>query len=178
MTWICIANLASISCKLAPTWWEISIVAPNNIFTLLRFAFARSCVVIAVFFAFRFTSSGPSITFSTLSCIDICMTTFTSSNHMIYAGICNKEWINTEIFAFIAVLAFKLLSRKILFINRKDNRNCLKSYFFKKQQNPQVNYCKIKIVGMRNFQNTFETHKRSFLSPFSISMTITLIKTV
>ena len=32
--------------------------------------------------------------------------------------------INTEIFAFIAVLVFKLLSRKVLFINRKDNRNC------------------------------------------------------
>ena len=31
----------------------------------------------------------------------------------------------TEIFVFIAVLAFKLLSRKVLFINRKeDNRNC------------------------------------------------------
>ena len=30
----------------------------------------------------------------------------------------------TEIFAFIAVLIFKLLSREILFINRKDNRNC------------------------------------------------------
>ena len=31
---------------------------------------------------------------------------------------------NTEIFPFIAVLVFKLLSRKVLFINRKDNRNC------------------------------------------------------
>ena len=31
---------------------------------------------------------------------------------------------NTEIFAFITVLVFKLLSRKVLFINRKDNRNC------------------------------------------------------
>ena len=31
---------------------------------------------------------------------------------------------NTEIFAFIAVLVFKLLSRKVLFINRKGNRNC------------------------------------------------------
>ena len=30
---------------------------------------------------------------------------------------------NTGIFAFIAVLVFKLLSRKALFINRKDNRN-------------------------------------------------------
>ena len=30
---------------------------------------------------------------------------------------------NTEIFTFIAVIVFKLLSRKILFINRKDNRN-------------------------------------------------------
>ena len=31
--------------------------------------------------------------------------------------------INTEIFAFITVLVFKLLNRKVLFINRKDNRN-------------------------------------------------------
>ena len=30
---------------------------------------------------------------------------------------------NTNIFAFIAVLVFKLLGRKVLFINRKDNRN-------------------------------------------------------
>ena len=31
---------------------------------------------------------------------------------------------NNEIFAFVAALVFKLLSHKILFINRKDNRNC------------------------------------------------------
>ena len=31
---------------------------------------------------------------------------------------------NTEVFAFIAVLVFKLLSPKFLFMNRKDNRNC------------------------------------------------------
>ena len=31
---------------------------------------------------------------------------------------------NTKIFAFIAVLVFKLLGCKVLFINRKDNRNC------------------------------------------------------
>ena len=31
---------------------------------------------------------------------------------------------NTEVFAIIAVLVFKLLRRKVLFINRKDNRNC------------------------------------------------------
>ena len=37
---------------------------------------------------------------------------------------------NTEIFAFIAVLVFKLLSRKVLFINKKDNRNCLKVDYF------------------------------------------------
>ena len=30
----------------------------------------------------------------------------------------------TEIFVFIAVVVFNLLSRKVLFINRKDNRNC------------------------------------------------------
>ena len=32
----------------------------------------------------------------------------------------------TERFAFVAVLVFKLSSRKILFINRKDNRDCEK----------------------------------------------------
>ena len=31
---------------------------------------------------------------------------------------------NTEIFAFIAILVFKLLIREVLFINRKNNRNC------------------------------------------------------
>ena len=31
---------------------------------------------------------------------------------------------NTEIFTFIAVLVFKLVSCKILLINLKDNRNC------------------------------------------------------
>ena len=31
---------------------------------------------------------------------------------------------NSEIFEFIAVLVFKLLSRKVLFINKKGNRNC------------------------------------------------------
>ena len=31
---------------------------------------------------------------------------------------------NTEVFAFIAVLVFKLLSHKVLLMNRKDNKNC------------------------------------------------------
>ena len=38
--------------------------------------------------------------------------------------IASTQITNTEIFAFIVVLVFKLLSRKILFINRKDNGNC------------------------------------------------------
>ena len=38
--------------------------------------------------------------------------------------ITSKQIANTEIYVFIAVLIFKLLSRKVLFINRKDNRNC------------------------------------------------------
>ena len=45
--------------------------------------------------------------------------------------LCNNKYViasaqltNTEIFAFITVLVFKLLSRKVLFISRKDNRNC------------------------------------------------------
>ena len=37
--------------------------------------------------------------------------------------IASTQITNTEIFAFIAVLAFKLLSRNVFFINRKDNRN-------------------------------------------------------
>ena len=40
--------------------------------------------------------------------------------------IASTQKINTEIFVFIAVLVFELLSRKNLFINIKDNRNCLK----------------------------------------------------
>ena len=38
--------------------------------------------------------------------------------------IASTQITKTEIFAFIAVLDFKLLRRKVLFINRKDNRNC------------------------------------------------------
>ena len=34
--------------------------------------------------------------------------------------IASRQVTNTEVFAFIAVLVFKLLSRKVLFINRKD----------------------------------------------------------
>ena len=47
--------------------------------------------------------------------------------------IASTQITNTEIFAFIAVLVFKLLSRKVLFMNRKDNRNCEKvGYFLRK----------------------------------------------
>ena len=37
--------------------------------------------------------------------------------------IASTQITNTEIFAFIAVLVFDLWSRKVLFINIKDNRN-------------------------------------------------------
>ena len=61
---------------------------------------------------------------------------------------------NTGIFALIANLIFKLLSRKFLFINRKDSRNFLKvGYFFKKIAN-------FKGKLLQNFQDTFETPKR------------------
>ena len=43
---------------------------------------------------------------------------------------------NIEIFAFISVLVFNLLSHKSLFINKKHKRNCWKvGYFFKKIAN-------------------------------------------
>ena len=45
--------------------------------------------------------------------------------------LCNNKYMiasiqktNTEILAFITVLVFKLLIRKVLFINRKDNESC------------------------------------------------------
>ena len=38
--------------------------------------------------------------------------------------IASTQIRNTKIFAFIAALVFKLLSHKILFINRKDGRKC------------------------------------------------------
>ena len=45
--------------------------------------------------------------------------------------LCNGKYMipstqiaNTEIFVFIAVRIFKLFSRKVLFINKKDNGNC------------------------------------------------------
>ena len=38
--------------------------------------------------------------------------------------IASMQIRNTEIFAFIAVVVFMLLSRKVFFVNRKDNRNC------------------------------------------------------
>ena len=38
--------------------------------------------------------------------------------------IASTQTTNTEIFAFIAILVFKLYSRKVLLINRKGNRNC------------------------------------------------------
>ena len=38
--------------------------------------------------------------------------------------IASTEITNTDIFAVIAILVFKLLSHKVLFIKRKDNRKC------------------------------------------------------
>ena len=38
--------------------------------------------------------------------------------------IASTQITNTEIFTEVVALVFKLLSRKVLFINRKDNRNC------------------------------------------------------
>ena len=47
--------------------------------------------------------------------------------------IASTQIKSKEIVAFIAVLVFKLMSRKVLFINRKDNRNCEKvGYFLRK----------------------------------------------
>ena len=74
--------------------------------------------------------------------------------------IASTQISNTEFFAFIAVLVFKLLSRKVLFINRKDNRNCSKvGYFLTKNQISRVFGTTLQIVGTGKFQDTFETRK-------------------
>ena len=41
--------------------------------------------------------------------------------------IASSQIRNADIFAFIAALVFKLLSRKVLFINKKRQKNLLKS---------------------------------------------------
>ena len=52
--------------------------------------------------------------------------------------------VNTEIDVFIVALDLKLLSRKFLFIYRKDNRNCYKvGYFLRKQHISRLNCRKI-----------------------------------
>ena len=38
--------------------------------------------------------------------------------------ITSTQITNTETFTLIAFLVFKLFSRKVLFIKRKDNKNC------------------------------------------------------
>ena len=38
--------------------------------------------------------------------------------------VASTQITNIEIFAVIAALVLKLLSRKVLLTNRKDNRNC------------------------------------------------------
>ena len=44
----------------------------------------------------------------------------------------SAQIINTEIFAFIAILVLSYWTVKVLFKNRKDNRSCEKEgYFFK-----------------------------------------------
>ena len=56
----------------------------------------------------------------------------------------STQLANTEIFTLIPVLIFNLLSRKVLFINRKVNRNYQKvGYFLRNWQISVVNYCKI-----------------------------------
>ena len=38
--------------------------------------------------------------------------------------IASTQITNTEVFTFIAVVVLKLLSHKVLFTNKKDNKNC------------------------------------------------------
>ena len=78
---------------------------------------------------------------------------------------------NTSIFTFIAVLVFKLLSRKVLFINRKNNKNLKSRLLFKTIAISRVNYCKIIHSWNEKFSGYFETRKRSLISAFLICST-------
>ena len=51
---------------------------------------------------------------------------------------------------------FQLMSRKFLFTNRKDNKNCQKvSYFLRKQHISRLNYCKIMNSWNTKFSKCF-----------------------
>ena len=63
---------------------------------------------------------------------------------------------NFKLFTSVFVLVFKLLSHKVLFINRKDNRHCYKvGYFLIEQQIARVNYCKIINSRTKKFSGYF-----------------------
>ena len=89
--------------------------------------------------------------------------------------IASTQITNTDIFAFIAVLVFKLLSRKVLLINKKDNRNCYKvgrlslkkiaNFTGKLLQNYKSLKCEI-------FKILLKHCKRPFISAFSICMAV------
>ena len=49
--------------------------------------------------------------------------------------IASTQMINTEIFAFMAVLVFKLMSRKVVFMSRRNNRNLKSRLLFTKLAN-------------------------------------------
>ena len=63
--------------------------------------------------------------------------------------LCNNKYIassqitNTEIFAFIAALVFRLLSREVLIINKKNIRQLTSRLLFKKVANSTGNTAKL-----------------------------------
>ena len=58
-----------------------------------------------------------------------------SSGAIVLEPITSAQITNTEIFAFIAVLVFKLLSRKVLFTNRKKTKIVKSRLLFTKLTN-------------------------------------------
>ena len=57
--------------------------------------------------------------------------------------ITSTQITKAEIFTFIAVLVFKLLSRRVMFVNKKDNNSIplnLRSHLFTNLQNYLQNY--------------------------------------
>ena len=80
---------------------------------------------------------------------------------------------NSEIYVFVAVLVFKLIEPYSFVYKQNRQQKLLKSRLQQALRKQQITL-KLQIVGMQNFQDASKTRKRSFISAFSICMTVHL----
>ena len=81
--------------------------------------------------------------------------------------IISTQITNTDFFfTFVTVLVLKSVSRNVLFMNR--------GFILRKKQNSKIKKARIVNSWKAKFSGCFETHKRSFITVFSICMTVPL----